>query len=109
MVGVAPHLKISYPEPVSGLNVAWIEFGCLSKISHRRVPAILVPINLGGDQKRFSVVGQFTANNRQLATCPVEISSVRVGASVEVVASQFQMSLAQVRADPQCGLRRFLC
>src|SRR5438876_3645998 len=109
ILGVAPHLKISFSEPVSCLNVAWIEFDCLSKISHRRVPAILVPINLGRDQKRFRVVRQFTANNRQLVTCPVEITSVSVDRSVEVVASEFQMSLAQIRADPQCGLRRFLC
>ena len=58
------------------------------KISHRRVPAILVPINPGRDKKRFRIIRQLAASDRQFLTCPVETLPCREESSVEVIASQ---------------------
>ena len=85
---------------------------CLLKIGQRRVQ-VLVPINPGRDKKRFGIIRQLAASNGQFLTCPVEIASVdRIfwgKTSVEVIASQRQMSLPQVRAHPQRRVRGFLC
>ena len=74
-LGVAAHLKINLLETVCDLTVAWIQLARLLEIGERSVPAILAPINRRLDQKRFRIIRQLAANDRQLVTCPVEITS----------------------------------
>src|SRR5437763_14918373 len=99
---IATHRNINLPETPCHLNVAWVEVVCLLEIGERSVPAILVPINPALDHKRFRIIRQLLASDRQLVTCTVVITSV------EVIASQLEMSLPEVRAGPQRRVRGFL-
>ena len=65
------HLKINLLETECDLTIAWIQLARLLEISERSVPAILAPADRRVDQKRFGIIWQHAANDRQLITCPV--------------------------------------